>query len=64
MDSNWRRALVVCRSAGDDPVMPEVVAVREEQPPMREDLLELFEIEELGKYFTDAELGLHPGQRS
>ncbi len=64
MDSNWRRALVVCRSAGDDPVMPEVVAVREEQPPMREDLLELFEIEELGKYFTDAELALHPGQRS
>ena len=64
MDNHWRRALVVCRSAGDDPVMPEVVAVREEQSPMREDLLELFELEELGKYFTDEEIAAHPGRRS
>ncbi|TXI39206.1 MAG: fumarate reductase/succinate dehydrogenase flavoprotein subunit, partial [Mycobacterium sp.] len=63
MDNQWRRSLVVCRSAGNDPVMPEVTVTREEQPPMREDLLELFEIEELGKYFTDEELAQHPGRR-
>ena len=63
MDSHWRRSLVVCRSAGDDPVMPQVTVSREEQPAMREDLLELFEIEELGKYFTDEELAQHPGRR-
>ena len=63
MDNHWRRALVVCRSAADDPVMPEVTVAREEQTPMREDLLELFEIEELGKYFTDQELTQHPGQK-
>jgi succinate dehydrogenase / fumarate reductase flavoprotein subunit len=63
MDNHWRRALVVCRSAGDDPVMPEITATREEQAPMREDLLELFELEELGKYFTDEELARHPGRK-
>ena len=31
---------------------------------MREDLLELFDIEELGKYFTDEELAQHPGRRA
>ncbi len=64
MDNRWRRALVVCRTEGDDPVMPTITATREEQTPMREDLLELFEIEELGKYFTDEELAEHPGRRS
>ena len=64
MDSAWRHSLVVCRTEDDDPVMPEVRVTREEQPPMREDLLELFEIEELGKYFTDEELAAHPGRRS
>ena len=64
MSPQWRRSLVVCRTEGDDPVMPEVRVTREEQPPMREDLLELFEIEELGKYFTDEELAAHPGGKS
>jgi succinate dehydrogenase / fumarate reductase flavoprotein subunit len=64
MDSGWRHDLAVCRSAGDDPVMPTVTVTREEQAPMREDLLELFELEELGKYFTDEELAAHPGRRS
>ncbi len=64
MSPDWRQALVVCRTEGDDPVMPEIRATREVQPPMREDLLELFEIEELGKYFSDEELAHHPGRRS
>ena len=49
----WRRHLVVCKTEGNDPVMPEVRVSTEEQPAMREDLLELFEIDELDKYFTD-----------
>jgi succinate dehydrogenase / fumarate reductase flavoprotein subunit len=60
---DWRRSLLVCRTEGNDPVMPEVSVTREEQPPMREDLLELFDIEELGKYFTDEELAQHPGRK-
>ncbi len=64
MAPDWRRALVVCRTEADDPVMPTVTATREEQAPMREDLLALFEIEELGKYFSDEELAAHPGRRA
>jgi succinate dehydrogenase / fumarate reductase flavoprotein subunit len=30
---------------------------------MRSDLMELFEISELEKYFTEEELGDHPGRR-
>ena len=36
---------------------------REDQLPVRPALLELFEITELEKYFTDAELADHPGRR-
>ena len=64
MDSEWRRTLLACRTAGDDAVVPEVVVNKELQPPMREDLIALFELEELGKYFTDEELGHHPGRSS
>jgi succinate dehydrogenase / fumarate reductase flavoprotein subunit len=31
---------------------------------MRPDLLELFEIAELEKYYTDEELAEHPGRRT
>jgi len=31
--------------------------------PMRADLLELFEMSELEKYYTDDELAEHPGRR-
>jgi succinate dehydrogenase / fumarate reductase flavoprotein subunit len=31
---------------------------------MRQDLLELFEADELGKYYTDGELANHPGSKS
>ena len=63
MDPEWRRTLLVCRATNDD-VVPEVSVTKEVQPPMREDLLEVFEVEELGKYFTDEELAQHPGRRT
>ena len=62
MDSEWRRTLLACRTVGDDPVVPAVSVTKELQPPMREDLLAQFELEELGKYYTDEELAAHPGR--
>jgi succinate dehydrogenase / fumarate reductase flavoprotein subunit len=51
MDPEWRKTLLVCTEA-DGSVNVE----RQAQIPMRPDLLELFEVDELQKYFTDAEL--------
>ncbi len=61
MDSSWRKVLLVCRAAGDD-VIPDIAITREDQVPMRPDLLELFEISELEKYYTEGELAEHPGR--
>ena len=66
MDANWRKTLLVCHiddGVGDSAV-PDVSVTREPQVPMRPDLLELFDIEELGKYYTDDELADHPGRRA
>jgi succinate dehydrogenase / fumarate reductase, flavoprotein subunit len=63
MDSSWRKVLLVCRAAGGDDVIPDISITREDQVPMREDLLEVFEISELEKYFTEEELADHPGRR-
>ncbi|MBV8964759.1 MAG: fumarate reductase/succinate dehydrogenase flavoprotein subunit [Mycobacteriaceae bacterium] len=63
MEPEWRRSLLVCRADGDA-VVPDVTVTREPQVAMRPDLLELFEIDELEKYFTDEELADHPGRRA
>ncbi|MGW5052512.1 fumarate reductase/succinate dehydrogenase flavoprotein subunit [Actinokineospora sp. NPDC004072] len=63
MDSQWRNTLLVCSTSGGG-LVPEVVVERKEQAPMRPDLLELFELPELEKYYTDAELAAHPGRTS
>jgi succinate dehydrogenase / fumarate reductase, flavoprotein subunit len=52
MSAEWRRLLLVCVLDAEG----HVTVHREEQPPMRPDLLELFEIDELKKYLTDEEL--------
>ncbi|MGH3824555.1 MAG: fumarate reductase/succinate dehydrogenase flavoprotein subunit [Pseudonocardiaceae bacterium] len=55
MDPEWRGALLVCTQHADGP--EEAVRVeRKEQLPMRADLVELFELDELKKYFTADEL--------
>ncbi|HET9255410.1 MAG TPA: fumarate reductase/succinate dehydrogenase flavoprotein subunit [Pseudonocardiaceae bacterium] len=55
MDPEWRHSLLVCtrEPSGDEST---VRVEREEQVPMRADLLELFEGDELRKYFTAEEL--------
>ncbi|MDD7811984.1 fumarate reductase/succinate dehydrogenase flavoprotein subunit [Mycobacterium sp. CSUR Q5927] len=63
MDSNWRKTLLVCR-ASDDSEVPDITITPETRSGMREDLLELFEISELEKYYTDEELAQHPGRRA
>ncbi len=64
MDPSWRKQLLVCRAAGGDAVIPDISVTHEDQIPVREDLLELFQISELEKYFTAEELADHPGRRS
>ncbi|WP_277369765.1 fumarate reductase/succinate dehydrogenase flavoprotein subunit [Rhodococcus rhodochrous] len=63
MDPEWRRTLLACRLDGGDPFVPDVTVTAERQQPTRPDLLELFDIDELGKYYTDEELADHPGRR-
>jgi succinate dehydrogenase / fumarate reductase, flavoprotein subunit len=51
MSADWRQLNIVCRVDG-----PGVAIARQPLSPMREDLLELFEVDELQKYLTEAEL--------
>ncbi|WP_156758286.1 fumarate reductase/succinate dehydrogenase flavoprotein subunit [Actinokineospora pegani] len=57
MDSQWRNTLLVCTAEDSG-----VAVVGKEQTPMREDLLTLFDLPELEKYYTGAELTAHPGR--
>jgi succinate dehydrogenase / fumarate reductase flavoprotein subunit len=63
MDRRWRNVNLVCRLAdplGDradaDPALGRIRLTRRETPPIRPDLLALFERDELAKYLTDEEL--------
>ncbi|MFD0900762.1 fumarate reductase/succinate dehydrogenase flavoprotein subunit [Actinomadura sediminis] len=55
MSAEWRKVNLVCRLAGD-PDDPHVELTRQPMPPMRADLLGLFETDELKKYLTAEEL--------
>lgn len=62
MDPDWRNKLLVCAvdpgTAGDP--IPDVTVTRKDQIPMRSDLLALFDLGELEKYYTPDELAGHP----
>jgi succinate dehydrogenase / fumarate reductase flavoprotein subunit len=60
MDSDWRHVLLVLSAKGEDDVHLE----RQEQIPLRPELLDLFELDELKKYFTGEELGGHRADRA
>lgn len=63
LDAEWRHRVLVTRRAhgpDDDPVVPRVVVEQDERVPMREDLLALFDLTELEKYYTAGELAAHP----
>ncbi|HZG90603.1 MAG TPA: fumarate reductase/succinate dehydrogenase flavoprotein subunit [Pseudonocardia sp.] len=55
MDSDWRHVLLVLSALGED----NVELVRKEQIAMRPELFDLFELDELKKYYTGEELGGH-----
>jgi succinate dehydrogenase / fumarate reductase flavoprotein subunit len=55
MDSDWRHVLLVLSALGED----NVELVRKEQIAMRPELFDLFEMDELKKYYTGEELGGH-----
>ncbi|MFS2292427.1 MAG: fumarate reductase/succinate dehydrogenase flavoprotein subunit [Actinomadura sp.] len=55
MSAEWRKINLVCSLAGD-PSSPHVELKRQPMEPMREDLLALFENDELKKYLTPEEL--------
>ena len=54
MDPEWRKVNLVCSLAR--PTAPASRCDQQPMPPMRLDLLELFDRDELTKYLTDAEL--------
>jgi len=51
MSAEWRQVNIVCKATDDG-----VEIYRQPLAPMREDLLELFDVHELEKYMTEAEL--------
>ena len=55
MSPEWRKVNLVCSLAADDNG-ERVVVTKQPMPPMREDLVALFDRGELSKYFTAEEL--------
>ncbi|WP_084524963.1 fumarate reductase/succinate dehydrogenase flavoprotein subunit [Nocardia vaccinii] len=62
MEADWRNKLLVCRVDPEDDAqtVPGVTVTPADQKPMRDELLALFELSELEKYYTPAELANHP----
>ncbi|RJQ78644.1 fumarate reductase/succinate dehydrogenase flavoprotein subunit [Pseudonocardiaceae bacterium YIM PH 21723] len=54
MDAGWRSTLLVCTTSDEG-----IDVRRQDQIPLRADLLDLFEKDELGKYFVSEELSAH-----
>ena len=66
MDSGWRKVNLICSLADKPSAESQISLHHKDNPPIRADLLGLFETSELKKYLTEAELptGTVPGQRS
>ena len=58
MSPEWRKVNLICTLDGD-----RVTLTRQPMPPMRDDLLALFDRAELEKYYTEAELPAGPARR-
>jgi succinate dehydrogenase / fumarate reductase flavoprotein subunit len=57
MEPNWRSIIIACRLAGKD-----VEVVQQDLPWMRDELVTLFDVSELRKYMTEAEIRRIPGE--
>jgi succinate dehydrogenase / fumarate reductase flavoprotein subunit len=62
MDADWRNKLLACSIDPADAAeaVPAVHVTPEQQVPMRNDLLALFDLAELEKYYNSADLAAHP----
>ncbi|OCF88539.1 fumarate reductase/succinate dehydrogenase flavoprotein subunit [Nocardia brasiliensis] len=62
MDADWRNKLLVCAvdQSTTGQAIPDVTVTPKDQVPMRPELLALFDLGELEKYYTPAELAGHP----
>jgi succinate dehydrogenase / fumarate reductase flavoprotein subunit len=57
MDRDWRKLNLVCALAEpSEDLLGQISATRRDMPPIRGDLLALFDQDELLKYLTDEEL--------
>jgi succinate dehydrogenase / fumarate reductase flavoprotein subunit len=56
MDAQWRQQNLICRAELDETGLADIEVVKQPTPVLRSDLLELFEVDELSKYLTPAEL--------
>jgi succinate dehydrogenase / fumarate reductase flavoprotein subunit len=59
MSEEWRKVNLICSQSADG---ESIDVVKQEMPPMRGDLMALFSIEELKKYFTPEELQHLPAE--
>ncbi|PHX61488.1 MAG: fumarate reductase/succinate dehydrogenase flavoprotein subunit [Actinobacteria bacterium] len=57
MDANWRSVVMICRRDGND-----VEVIKQDLPWMRDELVTLFDVSELGKYMTEVEISRIPGK--
>jgi succinate dehydrogenase / fumarate reductase flavoprotein subunit len=57
MEPNWRSVIIACRLAGKG-----VEVVQQDLPWMRDELVTLFDVSELRKYMTEAEIRRIPGE--
>ena len=66
MDSAWRKVNLICSLAEKDGSEGQIALTHKDNPPIRPDLLALFETSELKKYLTEEELpsAAVPEQRS
>ncbi|WP_020015090.1 fumarate reductase/succinate dehydrogenase flavoprotein subunit [Promicromonospora sukumoe] len=69
LDPQWRHRVLVTHcvdasEAGAGAVVPRTAVEAAERVPMRADLLALFDLPELEKYYTAPELAGHPGRGS
>ena len=62
MSAEWRRRNLVCALSPDSDGLGEVVVTEKPVPPIRPDLLALFDRGELSKYLTDEELPALEGE--
>jgi succinate dehydrogenase / fumarate reductase flavoprotein subunit len=59
MSEEWRKVNLICSLSADG---GSIDVTKQEMPPMRGDLMALFSVEELKKYFTPEELQHLPAE--